>query len=239
MGAYDLIRDKLIYFNKTDDDKLFIQYLIIQKCVALLELSQSMIKGGHGALMPPMLREVFEYTIILAGFDGFVSLNDFINHEKNDQFIRKIRNKMESHALKNLKDEKDVFKGFTKVVYALLSEHTHANIDNLMRFSIDRFSNNQEKEIFKEDAEILFNLINAFFLMAVDSLLELDLKAELLNKDEFLTLMNRLKPDKLESNKVYNRILSINAVKSRYVNKIKDYKEDIETFKSQRKLSND
>lgn len=235
MEAYDLIRVKLVDFSKIEDDKIFIQYLIVEKCVSLLEFSQSMIASEKGAFIAPLLREVFEYTIILAGLDEFVSLNEFINHDKNDRFVRRIRDKMEEYALKKKKDEKNIFKGFTKVIYDLLSEHTHANVDNLMRFSIDRFSNVQEKDIFKDDAEMLFNVVNSLFLMAANSLLTLDMKAELIKNEDILTLIHSLKPNKLESNEIYNRILSIQAVKSRYVNKIGDIKADIEKYKESEK----
>ena len=66
--------------------------------------------------------------------------------KKTINLLEKIRDKMEDLALRNKLDNFDIYKGFTKALYDLLSEHTHANIDNLMRFSIDFYS--LENEIY-------------------------------------------------------------------------------------------
>jgi hypothetical protein len=224
MSDYDLIKEKLIDFQATDDNKLFIQYLIVQKCISILEFAQESIINGKGSLIAPQLREVFEYTVILAGLDEFVPLSQFINHEKNDQFVRKIRDKMESFALRNSKYEGAIFKGFTKVLYDTLSEFTHANIDNLMRFSIDMYSDENEKSIFIDDSQILFDFVNSLFLMAIYSLLKIDKQTKLLKEERLVNISKKLKPNHLKSNDIYNRILSVEGIRLRYINKIKDLK---------------
>lgn len=233
MNDYDLIKDKLSNFCETEDNKLFIQYLIVQKCVSLLEFVQETIKNDKGSLIAPQLREVFEYTVILAGLDEFVPLSDFINHESNDKFVRKTRDKMESYALKDNKDKGSIFRGFTKVLYDLLSEHTHANIDNLMRFSVDLYSSENEKLIFLDDTQILFDFVNSLFLIAAFNLLKIDKKTKMLNEELLLNISNKLRPDKLESNEVYNRILSIEGIRLRYINKLKKIKTEDGNLKNQ------
>lgn len=224
MQDYELIKSKLTDFSETEDDKLFIQFLMVQKCIALLEFSQETIANGKGSLIAPQLREVFEYTIILAGLHEFVPLSDFVNHEKNDKFVRKIRDKMEDLALRNKLDNYDIFKGFTKALYDLLSEHTHANIDNLMRFTIDFYSLENEKSIFDSDAQVVFDVVNSLFLMSAFILLNIDKKTKMLNEELLLNISLKLKPEKLESNEVYNRILSIEGIRLRYINKLQDLK---------------
>ena len=53
MSDYDLIKEKLIDFQSTEDNKLFIQYLIIQKCISILEFVQESIINGKGSLIAP------------------------------------------------------------------------------------------------------------------------------------------------------------------------------------------
>lgn len=224
MSDYDLIKEKLIDFQSTEDNKLFIQYLIVQKCISILEFARESIINRKGSLIAPQLREVFEYTVILAGLDEFVPLSQFINHEKNDQFVRKIRNKMESFALRKSKYEGTIFKSFTKVLYDTLSEFTHANIDNLMRFSIDRYSAENEKSIFIDDAQILFDFVNSLFLMAAYSLLKIDKDTKLLKNERLLNMSKKIKPDHLDTNDVYNRILAVEGIRLRYINKIQELK---------------
>ena len=224
MKEYDLIKEILVDFQTTEDNKLFIQYLIVQKCISILEFAQESIIKGKGSLIAPQLREVFEYTVILAGLDEFVPLSEFINHEKNDQFVRRIREKMESFALRNSKYEGTIFKGFTKVLYDTLSEFTHANIDNLMRFSIDKYSSENEKSIFMDDAQILFDFVNSLFLMAAYSLLKIDKKIKLMEEERLLSISKKLKPDHLESNDIYNRILAVEGIRLRYINKLQKAK---------------
>lgn len=43
MNDYELIKSKLQDFHQTEDNKLFIQYLIVQKCVSILEFTQETI----------------------------------------------------------------------------------------------------------------------------------------------------------------------------------------------------
>lgn len=175
-------------------------------------------------MIAPQLREVFEYTIILAGLDEFVSLSQFINHESNDGFFKKIRDKMESFALKYNKDKGVIFKGFTKELYKTLSEHTHANIDNLMRFTIDEYSSMNDKSIFQDDAQMLFDFVKNLFIMASFFLLKIEKETKLINEKTLIRISQKLKPDKLESNDVYNRILAIERIRLRYLNKIRDLK---------------
>lgn len=224
MGDYDLIKEKLIDFQVTEDNKLFIQHLIVQKCIFILEFAQESITNRKGSLIAPQLREVFEYTVILAGLDEFVPLSQFINHERNDQFVKKIRDKMERFALGNSKYEGMIFKGFTKVLYDTLSEFTHANIDNLMRFSIDMYSDENDKSIFIEDSQILFDFVSSLFLMAAYSLLKIDKQTKLLKEERLVNISKKLKPNHLKSNDIYNRILAVEGIRLRYINKIKDLK---------------
>lgn len=222
MNDYELIKSKLQNFHQTEDNKLFIQYLIVQKCVSILEFARETIYNGKGSLIAPQLREVFEYTIILAGLDEFVPLSQFINHESNDGFVKKIRDKMESFALKDNKDKGNIFKGLTKELYKTLSEHTHANIDNLMRFSIDLYSSENEKEIFLDDAQILFDFVNSLFLIAAFDLLKIDKKTKMLDENLLINMIKKIKPDHLDSNDVYNRILAVEGIRLRYINKIQE-----------------
>jgi len=224
VNDYDLIRSRLSDFANTEDNKLFIQYLIVQKGISLLEFAQDTITNGKGSLIAPQLREVFEYTVILAGLDEFVPLSEFINHEKNDKFVRKIRDKMENFASINNRYEGDIFRGITKVLYDTLSEYTHANIDNLMRFSIDLYSSEHDKSILQDDAQVLFDFVNSLFLMAAFSLLKIDKKTKMLNENLLININKKLKPEHLESNAVYNRILAVEGIRLRYINKLKDLK---------------
>lgn len=225
MNDFDLIKDRLSKFSEIEDNKLFIQYLIIKKCISILEFAQEAITNGKGSLIAPQLREVFEYTIILAGLDELVPLSEFINHEKNDRFVKKIRDRMEGFALIKSRYEGDIFKGFTKVLYDTLSEHTHANIDNLMRFTIDEYSSMNDKSIFQDDAQVLFDFVNSLFLMASFVLLKIEKETKLINEKTLIRISQKLKPDKLESNDVYNRILAVEGIRLRYINKIQDLKK--------------
>lgn len=229
MNDYDLIKNKLINFHKTEDNKLFIQYLIVQKCISLLEFSQETIINGKGYFIAPQLREVFEYTVIFSGLDELMPLSEFINHVKNDKFVKRTRNKMESFALKSGKYQESIFKNFTKLIYDSLSEFTHANIDNLMRFSIELYSLKNEKEFFYEDFQILHDFVNGFFLITAFSLLKIDKKVKLVDEDKLLSLSKGLKPSHIESNDIYNRIVAIEAIRSRYINKFQDIKTTLTT----------
>lgn len=46
----------------------------------------------------------------------------------------------------------------------------------------------------------------------------------MLNEELLLNISLKLKPEKLESNEVYNRILCIEGIRLRYINKLQDVK---------------
>ena len=77
------------------------------------------------------------------------------------------------------------------------------------------------KSIFDSDAQVVFDVVNSLFLMSAFILLNIDKKTRTLNEELLLNISLKLKPEKLESNDVYNRILNIEGIKLRYINKLR------------------
>ncbi len=88
------------------------------------------------------------------------------------------------------------------------------------------FTLENEKSIFDSDAQAVFEIVNSLFLMSVFILLNIDKKTKMLNEELLLNISLKLKPEKLESNEVYNRILSIEGIRLRYINKLRKIKKE-------------
>ena len=69
--------------------------------------------------------------------------------------------------------------------------------------------------------------MNSLFLISAFILLNIDKKTKLINEELLLMIAHKLKPDKLESNEVYNRILAIEGIRLRYINKLQQLSEII------------
>jgi hypothetical protein len=230
--SYSNIKEKLVDIESINDDKSFIRALIIKKCVVLLEETRLLIRKNRGSITAPLLRQVFEYTIILAGLDGFMSLNQFIEHVPNDKLVRRIRDKIESWAEKNNgRESKDIFRGYTKILFDLLSEYTHANIDNLIRFSLEEYSDSSTSDILDEDALIIYDMVKGLFIIATNQYLNLDDYYDMLDVNRSIEILKKAKQINIEGNPVYNRILSIDAIKLRYKNKFNTLKQDVQLNK--------
>ena len=93
-----------------------------------------------------------------------------------------------------------------------------------MRFAMDKYSLEIEKSIFIDDAQILFDFVNNLFLMAAYSKLKIDKQTILLKEERLANINTKLKPNHLESNDIYNRILAVEGIRLRYINKIKNLK---------------
>lgn len=224
------IENSLTNIETVDDDKEFIVNLIMKKCTVLLKLSKDLIDQHKGAFIAPLLRQVFEYTIIVGGLDGYISLGDFIDHYRNDQLVKKIRDRMDSQIIKDKgKEAKVLFRGYTNIIFNLLSEHTHANVDNLVRFTIEEYSNVDIEEVLNDDATFLYEIIENFFFLSAQQYLQIEGNIEVIDYNQALSILKKSSDTKY-NNKVYDRLLKIKQIKQRYHDRWQDIKKDIKKY---------
>ena len=226
----EYIENKLKDIENIKDDKAFILALIMKKCTVLLREAKHLIDEDRGSFSAPLLRQVFEYTIIAAGLDGFITIDEFINHQPNDKLVKKIRDKIDDFIIKNNgKQEKNNFRAYTKIIYSLLSEYTHSNIDNLVRFTLEEYSGYQE--ILKEDASVLYQMVEQLFFISSNKYLGTNIKIKQIDSNHILNVFKEARNIQDINDPVQKRLLEVKNIKDRYKNKINSINNELKQIK--------
>jgi hypothetical protein len=216
MNHYMIMRDALGEISSIEDDKKFIQSLIVLKCMSLLNFSQELINQNRGVFIAPHLRQVHEYSVILIGLEEVEMLSGFINQQRSDRYMRDLHKRIDSHILQNEGRAKhDLYKQFKHAIYGTLSEHTHANVDNLVYFSMTIDGDETVDSILTDDAQTAFDLVEAFFLLCVKGMLNLNYEVEINNTERLERVITKVKTEKVIPNTIAERVLHIKGLDER------------------------
>lgn len=210
---FELIKKACNCINDDTSDKEIIQKMITKNSLYLLEESSRCISNGKSTFAFPLLRQVYEYSIIQMGFmETLLTVNEFVNADHN--LVGRLSEKIYGVTARDSGREKaEEAKEFFKFIKQILNRHTHANVDRLLAYSVENDFGPLGKNFFAEDAAILYDLIELIFLSSMKTLFKLDFKINKLDLSKYGIKLQQLKSSSEQIPDIFSRMMKIESVK--------------------------
>lgn len=241
MEEYKELREELKNIKTIKDDSSFIAHNIIYNSSFLLEDCERFIEQGKMSFVYPIMRQVYEYIIILMGFDDdILSLEDFISNKNDARFISDLKKRVGTNQLTKVGLKKfTIYRGFMDNLWEILCERTHANFDRLLIQNYEYDEVLSDNEQLKLECKITYNLLSLVFLVCTDVLLgkknnrSFDKHGKKLCFDTKVCFVE-------SSTGILERLLEIPNSKSLFKNRFNQVKEAIVELKSyQERIGNE
>lgn len=214
------------------DDEKIIFNLMTNNIIYLLKESLNFINEGKSTFAFPVLRQVYEYSILQLSLDySICTVREIVNANfkyLNFTLPEKLHNKM---LAKNGKTKANQIKDIFKVIKNILNIHTHANIDRLLYYSSEVHMHQIGKEYLIEDAKLILHLLNIIFLSIAKVHYNIDIQIDDIDTVELVKKANQIKNIILPDN-VIKRLINIESIKDKLGNKYNEFKEEMNEIKS-------
>ena len=170
---YKEYRENIKELTLIKEDDLFIQYEILYNSSNLMEDSHKFIQNGKLSFAYPVMRQVYEYIIILLAFNyRLATIYDFAKVKTDDSFISVLKGKIWIKVIEDSGKTKGIiFKDFMRGLWKSLCERTHANFDRLLLQAYEYDTLLGKNEQLKNEAEIIHRLLDALFWICADFLM--------------------------------------------------------------------
>ena|GEM_PF-6102562 len=232
MGKYKELREELKDINTIKDDRSFIAHNIVFNCSFLLEDCEKCISEGKMTFAYPIMRQVYEYIIILMAFDdGLISMDEFIKDKSEIGFIGNLKKRIGiKYRAKEGLNQFNAFKSVMDNLWDLLCERTHANFDRLLiqNYEYDEFLSKQEQ--LSLECSLTFKLLDVLWLVCTEYLLGKKHSIEFDKSLKKLRFNNDICFIK-SANGLVERLLKIPNSESLFKNRISVIKESITEYK--------
>lgn len=233
---FDVILQAANNHSDSVDDKEVVCSLIANNCVYLLNESYECITNGRSTFAFPLLRQVYEYTIIVMGLsEPIISISHFVN--ATSKLVGDISSKI--HGVISKKqgfDKAEQIKRYFQAIQAMLNVHTHANIDRLLAYTVESTFGQSGRDYFSADANILYSLVEINFLSTIKDLYKLEIDIDPVDLTQYqkrtrhLISSNELPPE------IFNRLLQIEPIKLKMAAKKDEIKQMAIDWKEYQKL---
>ncbi|PAT01002.1 hypothetical protein CI105_08935 [Candidatus Izimaplasma bacterium ZiA1] len=174
MEEYKKIRYELGDISKIEDDISFVSRNIVYISSFLLEDVEEMIELGKLSFSYPVMRQVYEYIIILMALeDNVMTIDEFIKGKNETGFISELKKRVgtKQRAKVGVKKFK-LFREFMDNLWVILCERTHANYDRLLIQNYEYDELLSEHQQLKLECELVYKLLSELYLVCVDVLLK-------------------------------------------------------------------
>lgn len=217
-----MIQNAAKKIDDSSNDKEVVQSLITNNIMYLMDEAHNCINSGRSTFAFPLLRQVYEYSIIqVALAEPILSVSEFVNADIN--LIGRLSEKIYGIVSRDSgRAQADRIKQYFQFIKQILNRQAHANIDRLLAYTVEHDFGQCGRDYFSADAEILYELVNLFFLQSMKILYKFDIPVQTPDMSKCgLRLKQLISSDELPP-EVFNRLMKIDSIKSRLSEKAKD-----------------
>jgi hypothetical protein len=217
--------------NNTKDSNSIIMINIAYISICLLDDCEDLINNGKLSFAYPIMRQIYEYLIILMAFDEkIISVDDFVREKFPSDFLSNLKKQIiiNNTAKQGLKRTEN-FKLIMMNLWDLLCERTHANFDRLLfqDFEYD-IALSKNKQLANEST-ITFILLEKLIEICINYLLcekntiSFNFDSKKIKFDSKINI-NR------SENGLFEKLASIPNVETLFRNRFKDINEQLKNY---------
>ena len=226
----EMKRNALSLIDQQDEKENVMTTLVVQG-LEILENVNFLNKNNRSKNIMPLLREVYEVSVILMGLAlSEISVNEFITYEakenKRRSFLSEVSIKINSNNLINFgKTKSDVLRTYLTELHSLLSVHTHINIDSVLRYSITIIDSEELKDLINLDNLNTIYMVECLFSAVYNEIYKTDIHVEKIDSERFGDILLSMRDKKIPKSSLYTKLSKIEAIKLLHINRLKDMKE--------------
>lgn len=231
MMNYIKMKSNALSLIDQQNEKEHVMTALVVQGLEILENVNFLNKNKRSKNIMPLLREVYEVSVILMGLVlSEISTNEFITYEAKENrrrsFLSDVSIKINSNNLKNFgKTKSDLLRTYLTELHSLLSVHTHINIDSVLRYSITIIDSEELKDLINLDNLITVYMVESLFTAVYNEIYKTDIHVEKIDIERFRDILLSIKEKEIPNSPLYAKLSKIEAIKLLHINRLKDMKE--------------
>lgn len=219
---YDEIRNELSDISNEKSDEKFVSKLILLNGTYMLEECFELIELGKSTYALPILRQLYEYLIIMMGIEEKITTIPLFVRNKQNKYVGKLAKSiiLKEKEKKENDDKVKFFDEIMRALYSMLSEHSHANMDRLIFFTIEKLEGKM-KNILIEDIKIIFEILHKLYVTSSNLMIKTKFEVDKIDMKSYTKRILEQKGEKISS-ETLKRLMNIESIHNKLSKRLND-----------------